>query len=172
MSLALDERKQFPSIRDMALLAAAELRRREEAGFVGLIPYEEWDIVIEHPSRTTAGQAAIRKAGEILLEERNLMLVNRILKGYEIVLQDEHHKQSRREGKRGLRRLKKSAEMALRTDLDRVKDASNIPLTIEQQNRAVMVLTVAEKLSQTKKIPPVERLAIPSGAELVKILTA
>lgn len=167
----VESRSGFPTFRELRRLARIALDR---LGFGEQISYAALSEALGVPANQQRGRAAVLAAGrELLRDGRPRLLVNVRNAGYQIARPNEHADVSKRA--HGLINKRLARNHAIVTHVLMEWEGwtdSERAILIEQQTRTALALIASRKVANPRTpIPPTTVASVPSGRELVRLLT-
>lgn len=167
MALVLETPKQFPTVKEMGAWVFGALKDRAHGE---TITYGELSAMLTIDAQSDRGNHAVQRAKPRLLADHNKLLVNVRGIGYQIALPNEHAAHSKRLQGASRRQLVRAVATATHVLWDQLRPQERAEVLAEQL-KAGLALTFSRRISRRKALPPREQLALPSGAQLVRLLT-
>jgi len=167
VAVVQDTPKKFPLVKEMAAWVFAALTERKHGE---LVTYPMLSAVLTIDAQSARGRTAVLRAGRRLLVEQNKHLVNVPRIGYTIAQPNEHTAISKRYQHAARRRLVRGMAAVVHVALEALTPEERA-LVIMEQVRMGLKLGLDRKLNRVKTLPSQPQVSIPSGKELVRLLT-
>lgn len=159
--------KQFPTIKEMSGWVYELLRAKP---YGATVTYGELSAVLTLPAQEHRGRHAVLMAGRRLLVDHDKLLVNVKNTGYRVAEPREHSKQSRRFAAQGRRRMRRALVTVAHVALEALTPEERAAVLADQVRHG-LALAFAQRIARRKALPPKEQIALPSGPNLVRLLT-